>query len=162
MAEVTRGAPELGLRLIIVYKLAKAGGELLLAALLAVVLGAGEEDPVRDLALALSGHVTGAWSLRLTALLARAAAPRTVELTILALLLDGVLTLGEGWALYRRFTWAPWLVVIATGSLLPFEVFELARRPRVGRLLIFLANLSVVCYLAVRAARALRARRATP
>ena len=160
MAEVTRGAPELGLRLIIVYKLAKGGGELLLASLLAVVLGAGEEDPVRDLALALSGHVTGAWSLRLTALLARAAAPRTVELTILALLLDGVLTLGEGWALYRRFTWAPWLVVIATGSLLPFEVFELARRPRGGRLLICLANLSVVFYLGVRAARGLRARRA--
>jgi len=84
------------------------------------------------------------------------------QLTILALLLDGVLTLGEGWALYRRFTWAPWLVVIATGSLLPFEVFELGRRPRAGRLLIFLGNLGVVCYLAVRAARALRARRATP
>jgi len=162
MAEVKRGEPELGLRLIIVYKLAKAGGELLLAALLAPMLVAGAEDPVRDLAVALSGHVTGAWSLRLTELLAHAAAPRTVELTILALLLDGGLTLCEGWALYRRFIWAPWLVVISTGSLLPFEVFELARRPRAGRLLIFLANLSVVCYLAARAARGLRARRATP
>ena len=162
MADVKRGAPELGLRLIIVYKLTKAGVELLLAAILAVVLGTGEEDPVRDLAVALSGHVTGAWSLRLTELVARAAAPRTIELTMLALVLDGVLTLCEGWALHRRFVWASCMVVIATGSLLPFEVFELARRPRAGRLLVFIANLGVVCYLAARAARALRARRARP
>jgi uncharacterized membrane protein (DUF2068 family) len=159
---VRTGGPDVGLRLIIVYKLAKAAGEFLLAVLLAAVLVAGDTHRGRALAVALSGHVTGAWSLRLTELLARATAPRTVELTIVALLLDGVLTLCEGWVLYRRFIWAPWLVVIATGSLLPFEVFQLVRRPRAGRLLIFLANLSIVSYLAAQAARELRARRATP
>jgi uncharacterized membrane protein (DUF2068 family) len=81
-------------------------------------------------------------------------------LTILALLLDGLLTLLEGWALYRGFPWAPWLVVIATGSLLPFEVAALARRLRVGRLLILLVNLAVVTYLGVRAMRQIRAGRA--
>jgi uncharacterized membrane protein (DUF2068 family) len=156
---VTRGTRELGLRIIIVFKLAKAGCELVLAAALAVVVAAGDEARAHDLGVALSRHVTGAWSLRLSALLARAAAPRAVELAIVALLLDGVLTLAEGWALYRGFVWAPWIVVLATGSLIPFELFELARRPRTGRLLILVANLAVVGYLAARATRDRAARR---
>ena len=157
MIEAT--APALGLRLIVVYKLGKAASELVLAALLAVILAGGEAERVHDVALALSEHVTGAWSLRLSELLASAAVPRTVELTTIALSLDGVLTLSEGWALHRGFSWAPWMVVVTTGSLVPFEVIELARRPRVGRALILLVNLGVVGYLA---ARALRARRGTP
>jgi uncharacterized membrane protein (DUF2068 family) len=67
--------------------------------------------------------------------------------------LDGVLTLCEGWALHRRFAWSPWLVVVATGSLLPFEVVELVRRPHAVRLVIFVVNLTIVCYLAARATR---------
>jgi len=152
-------AADARLRLIVAYKLAKAGGQLLLAAFLLVVLVAGNGEWGLDLAAALRRHVTGAWSLRLTELLAAAATPHAVELTICALLLDGLLTLCEGWALYRRFTWAPWLVVITTGSLLPFEVFELARRRQIGRLLIFLINVSVVWYLATRAAQIHRFRR---
>jgi uncharacterized membrane protein (DUF2068 family) len=144
---------ELGLRLIISYKLAKAAAELLLAVVLTAVLVAGAEDPARALAGTLRRHVTGAWSLRLTTLLARAATPRGVELTIVALLLDGALTLGEGWALSRGFAWAPWLVVVATGSLLPFELVELVRRPRPMRMLILLCNLIVVGYLVARASR---------
>jgi uncharacterized membrane protein (DUF2068 family) len=142
---------QLGLRVIVAYKLAKAGGELVLAALLTVVLIGGEESRAHDVALALSRHVTGAWSLELTALIARAAAPHSVELAIVALVLDGALTLGEGWALSRQFTWAPWIVVVTTGSLLPFELFELARRPRAGRVLIVAANVMIVAYLAARA-----------
>ena len=61
-----------------------------------------------------------------------------------------MLTLGEGWALHRRFRWAPWLVVVATGSLLPFEVVELVRRPHALRLAVFVVNLTIVCYLATR------------
>jgi len=149
----------LGVRVIVVYKLAKAGAELVLAALLTVVLIGGEEWRAHDIAIALSRHFTGAWSLELTALIARAAAPHSVELAIVALVLDGALTLGEGWALYRDFTWAPWIVVVTTGSRIPFELFELARRPRAGRVLIVVANAMIVAYLAVRAARARRASR---
>ena len=79
-----------------------------------VVLIGGEESRAHDVAIALSRHVTGAWSLELTALIARAAAPHSVQLAIVALVLDGALTLGEGWALYREFTWAPWIVVLTT------------------------------------------------
>ena len=146
------------MRVIIVYKLAKAGGELVLAAGLAVVLATGAGARAHDLGVALSRHVTGAWSLRLTEFLARATAAHGLELAIVALLLDGVLTLFEGWVLYCGFAWAPWMVVIATGSLIPFELFELARRPRAARLLIVLVNLTVVGYLAARARRDRRSR----
>jgi uncharacterized membrane protein (DUF2068 family) len=67
-------------------------------------------------------------------------------------------TLGEGWALHREFTWVPWIVVVTTGSLIPFELFELARRPRAGRVVIVAANAMIVAYLAARAARDRRAR----
>jgi len=148
---------QIGVRVIVVYKLAKAAAELVLAALLTVVLIGGEESRAHDVAIALTRHVTGAWSVELTALIARAAAPHSVELAIVALVLDGALTLGEGWALYRGFTWAPWIVVVTTGSLIPFELFELAHRPRAGRVLIVAANTIIVAYLAARVARARRA-----
>jgi uncharacterized membrane protein (DUF2068 family) len=153
-----RDTSQLGVRVIVVYKLIKAGAELVLAAVLTLVLIGGEQSRAHDVAMALGRHVTGAWSLELTALIARAAAPHSVELAIVALVLDGALTLGEGWALYRGFAWAPWIVVVTTGSLIPFELFELARRPRASRVLIVAANAMIVAYLAARAARDRRAR----
>jgi uncharacterized membrane protein (DUF2068 family) len=146
------GPPELGLRLVIAYKLVKACGELVLAALLGGLVVGGAAGRVGALDAALRAHMTAAWSLRLTDVLAHAATPRNVALTAGALLLDGALTLCEGWVLYRGLTWGPWLVVITTGSLLPFEVVELARRPRAGRFVILVVNLAIVWYLARRAA----------
>ena len=147
------GPPELGLRFIIAYKLAKGCGELLLAVLLSPLLVGDGTDQVRALAAALGQHLTAAWSLRLTELLASAVTPRYVALTAGGLLVDSALTLCEGWALYRKFAWAPWLVLITTGSLLPFELLELARRPHAGRLLLLVVNLAIVGYLARRAAQ---------
>ena len=59
----------------------------------------------------------------------------------------------EGWALHRRFRWAPWLVVVAGSTLIPFEVVELARRPRPGRVAILVVNLVIIAYLVARARR---------
>lgn len=154
MAAVTRDSNAVGLRLVIAYKLAKAGGELVLAGVLAFA----EHGAVREIATLLGRHVTGAWSLHLSALLARASAPHAVALATVALVLDGMLTLGEGWALHRRFVWAPWVVVISTGSLLPFEVFELVRAPHPIRVLILVVNLGIVVYLAAHAIREIRGR----
>jgi uncharacterized membrane protein (DUF2068 family) len=124
-----------------------------------MVLASGGEDSVREAVASLSRHLTSAWSLRLSALVAGAATAHAVVLTIGALLLDGVLTACEGWALHRRFAWAPWLVVVATGSPMPFEVVELVRRPHAVRLVVFAVNLAIVCYLAARATREIRRRR---
>lgn len=143
------GAGDAGLRLIVGYKLVKGAGEVLLAALLVAVGGSWG----LSLAVALRQHVAGVWSLKLAELLVATDRSHAIELVIYGLLFDGLLTLSEGWALYRRFIWAPWLVVVATGSLLPFEVFELLHRASLARLLIVLINVSVVWYLAARVVR---------
>jgi uncharacterized membrane protein (DUF2068 family) len=59
--------------------------------------------------------------------------------------------LAEGTGLWLRRAWAEWLTVIATGSLIPFELWELITRPPGRRLPIavtFLINLLIVWYLA--------------
>ena len=38
----------------------------------------------------------------------------------------------EGIALYLRKPWARWFTIIATSSLIPLEVYEIARRPHHG------------------------------
>lgn len=60
------------------------------------------------------------------------------------------LFLAEGIGLWLEKRWGEWLTVIITGSLIPFEVYELVRRftlLRVGTLLI---NAAVVVYLVLR------------
>ncbi len=110
--------------------------------------------------------VTSFWALRMTrlaehlahrstaALARRIAAlltPTHLALISVALALDAALTGFEAWALHRRFRWAPWLVVVAGSTLIPFEVVELARRLRASRLAILVVNLVIIAYLAARA-----------
>ena len=148
-----------GLRVVIAYKIVRGGAALALASFLGAVQVSGARIPVHDLATMLDRHVAAAWAVETSRLVDVAAAPRTIELAIIALVFDGALTLAEGWALHRRFAWAPWAVVVSTGSLLPFEVAEVVQRPGPVRSTILLVNLAIVWYLAARATRALRARR---
>jgi uncharacterized membrane protein (DUF2068 family) len=67
----------------------------------------------------------------------------------------GVIALGyaalfavEGVGLWRRKHWAEWLTVIATGSLIPIELYELARHASALKLGVLLANVVIVIYLA--------------
>jgi uncharacterized membrane protein (DUF2068 family) len=53
----------------------------------------------------------------------------------------------EGVALYLRHPWARWFTIIATGSLVPLELYEIARELHPTRVLILVANLAVVVYL---------------
>jgi len=71
---------------------------------------------------------------------------RLEALGVAALLYAG-LFMTEGVGLWRCRRWAEWLTVIATASLIPFELYELTRRltiPRFGALAI---NVAVVIYL---------------
>jgi uncharacterized membrane protein (DUF2068 family) len=138
-------------RAIVIYKLGKAIGELALALGLAGAVASGWIVRLHDVVAVLHEHVVRAWSLQLARALMSVTDRHHVRLVIAALLADGTLTLFEGWALLRRFHWAPWIVVLATGSLLPFELVELARRVRLGRLLVLLVNSGIVFYLARRA-----------
>lgn len=52
---------------------------------------------------------------------------------------------GVGLALQKR--WAEYFTIITTSSLLPLEIYELARRVNIGRSLALAINLAVVAYL---------------
>jgi len=148
---------ERGLAIIIGYKLIKGGLWLVLAVTLLVLMQMGIGDEI----LGISEHVrhhSGAWSLELADLLVRASTRRGLWTLFVALIADGALTLVEAWALIRGHWWGPWLVVVATGSLLPFEVVALLRHPHVSRVLLFAVNLLIVWYLGRKALREHRER----
>jgi uncharacterized membrane protein (DUF2068 family) len=56
----------------------------------------------------------------------------------------------EGIGLHYRKPWARWFTIIATGSLIPFEVYECARRLSLLRFVILVINILVVIYLVKR------------
>jgi uncharacterized membrane protein (DUF2068 family) len=138
---------DVGLRIIVSYKFVRGTFSILVSALLAATALSGGADHLRTFAHMLREHVVGAWSIRLADLLLRAATPRHLVIAATALAADGAFSLFEGWALRRRFAWAPWLVVIATASLLPLEIYEIYRHVRWGRVLILVVNMVIVVYL---------------
>jgi len=57
------------------------------------------------------------------------------------------LRFAEAYGLWRERAWAEWLALISGAIYLPFEIYELIRRPDFIRLAIFLVNLAVVLYM---------------
>jgi uncharacterized membrane protein (DUF2068 family) len=148
-----RDTDDAALRAIVLYKLLKAVAQIALGVVLFAMVLAGRADALQGLAETLRHHASQAWALRAASFLVRVATPRYVELTAAALLLDGALSGVESWALHTRRWWAEWLVVVASGSLLPYELYELVKHVRVGRLVVFVVNFVIVVYLARRAWR---------
>lgn len=63
------------------------------------------------------------------------------------LTLDGVVTLVEAYALWRGLWWGPWLVVIASSLLVPFEVAAIVTNPNLLRVGVLGLNLAIVAWL---------------
>jgi uncharacterized membrane protein (DUF2068 family) len=147
---------ERGLTAIIAYKVTKGFLWLTLAPALAVAVHVGLGHRLVGLAEQVR-HGTHAWSLELARLLLRASTPRGLWTIVVALVVDGVASLVEGWALLRGRWWGPWLVVATTGLLVPFEGIALVRHPHVSRLLLVTVNVAIVVYLARNALREHRA-----
>jgi uncharacterized membrane protein (DUF2068 family) len=143
--------------LIIAYKFVKGGLWFILAATILVMMHLGLEGRLEGLAYHLRHHAH-AWSLALAKLVVRAASRRGLWIIVVALLTDGTMTLIEGWALFHGRWWGPWLVVVATGSLLPFEVVTLLHHPHPVRFAVLMVNLVIVWYLAGKALRERRER----
>ncbi|HEY7235587.1 MAG TPA: DUF2127 domain-containing protein [Gemmatimonadaceae bacterium] len=59
----------------------------------------------------------------------------------------------EGVGLWREKRWAEYLTVVLTGSLIPFEVWEIFNRPSLIKFLTFAVNVAVVIYLIYRLRR---------
>jgi uncharacterized membrane protein (DUF2068 family) len=142
-----------GLETIIVYKLVKAVAQTVAGLCAVWLLIRGAEAGAATLAEFLLEHFTGAWALRLATLVVEAATRGHVKLLAVAMFGDAILSAVEGIALQAGRWWAPWLVVIATSLLLPWEAWELIRRPAWGRVAILAINLAVVAYLLTTVAR---------
>ena len=66
------------------------------------------------------------------------------------------LFLAEGVGLWSLQRWGEWITVLITGSLLPFEIYELWHRLTLPRAAVLVLNAAIVCYLVI----SLRKRRA--
>src|SRR5512135_316617 len=115
-----------GIRLIVLYKFVKGGLEAAGAIVLAVGPSLGLDQALVSAALALQHHSARAWAVHLSQSLPPLVTPGHLHLAALALALDATLTLVEGWGLRHGHWWGPWLVVVASGLLLPFEIVHFA------------------------------------
>lgn len=149
---IPRVRREKALWLIIAYKLGKGALWLVFAATIIFAIHFGLEDRLLGFAAELRHH-SRAWSLELARLVVRAATRRGLWTVAVALIADGSFSLVEGWALLYGHWWGPWLVVVGTGSLLPFEVAALFRHPDAVRAVLLVLNAVIVAYLARKALR---------
>jgi uncharacterized membrane protein (DUF2068 family) len=59
-----------------------------------------------------------------------------------------LLNLAEAYGLHKRLRWAEWLTVLATGLLIPFEIYEVWHRFTPVRVGVLVLNVAIVIYLA--------------
>jgi uncharacterized membrane protein (DUF2068 family) len=59
------------------------------------------------------------------------------------------LFLAEGVGLWSLKRWGEWITVLITGSLLPFEIYELWHRLTLPRAAVLVLNAAIVCYLVI-------------
>src|SRR6185437_8511141 len=70
-----------------------------------------------------------------------------LETVALIMLGYSIIYILEGVGLLMEKTWAEWLTVIQTGLLMPWELYEIAKKPSLAHFGLFAANLIVVLYL---------------
>ena len=135
-----------GLRIIAVYKLLKS------LALLA--LGIGALNLLHKDVAAVAEHWINIFQVDphshyirlLLAKLSIVDDRRLKELSVGTFIYSAIfLTEGVGLALGKR--WAEYLTIISTASLLPLEIYELAKHAGVGKVIALVINLAVVAYL---------------
>jgi uncharacterized membrane protein (DUF2068 family) len=119
-----------------------------LATTLMIFIAKGHGARLHALGVALWMHATNAWMLKLAHFILSSRALHRFQLVAIALAGDGLFTLFEGWALARGFAFAPWLVVVATASFMPWEILRIIRHPGAGRIATLVVNAVVVAYLA--------------
>lgn len=81
-----------------------------------------------------------------TAFLTATKAYRLAAATLAYAILEGV----EATGLTLRKPWAEWLTILVTASLLPFEVYELAKEPSALKAAMLALNVVILVFLIVR------------
>lgn len=143
------GRRDRGIALIAAFKLVKA------VLLVAVGLGAiklMQPGVASHAEHWLSRFASGAdrrFTLRILARLSGVSHSRLQALGVGAFLYAALYT-AEGIGLWRGARWAEYLTVIATGSFIPFEAYELLREFTPVRLVALVLNVAMVAYLIYR------------
>lgn len=73
--------------------------------------------------------------------------PIRIKLASVASFSYAALFLAEGSGLLMHKRWAEWLTIIATSSLIPFEIYEIVKEATALRIGTLIANVAVVVYL---------------
>ena len=74
------------------------------------------------------------------------------QLSLTTFFYSGLL-LTEGIGLALRQRWAEYVTIITTSSLLPLEVYEIAKRVSAAKIVLLLINIAVVVYLVIEVRR---------
>lgn len=138
-----------GLFALALFKMAKALLLFLAGAGALSLLRPAEEAKVRELLSDITirqGHRFVERALHLL----NVASPKQMTLVGLASICYGLLFATEGIGLWLEKRWAEWLTIVATGSLIPFELYELARALTPFRALALAVNVVAVIYLIYR------------
>ena len=140
------------LRLIGVFKLLKAG--------LLIAVGFGAFKLIhKDLGSVLErwieacGFNPGSHFLDMALAKASSVSPDQIKKVGVGSFIYAGLFLIEGVGLTLRKTWAEWVTVIITGSLVPVELYEIHRHPTMIRCGVLAINLAIVAYLVHRIRR---------
>jgi uncharacterized membrane protein (DUF2068 family) len=138
--------PDFGLRVIIFWKAFK--GTLLVAVSITAFLMVHSD--VHDLAMdAVDWLGIDPATPRMVHLLDSldTLTPRKITMVGIGAAVVAMVMFIEAWGLHRRRTWAEWLTVFVTASLIPFEIYHLAIHPSIGKVITLVANVAIVVYL---------------
>jgi uncharacterized membrane protein (DUF2068 family) len=135
-----------GFRIIGIFKLATAVLSLALGFGLLRLFRADVREGLEPLVRGLRLDPENRFIHRLILGLARIDRKR-LELIEAGTFVYAILHLVEGIGILRGKRWGGWLIIAATSSLVPLECYELARRPKLTRLLILIFNMAIVAYL---------------
>jgi uncharacterized membrane protein (DUF2068 family) len=137
-----------GEQLIVWYKFGKTALELAVAVAVTVAASgvAARWLPIQALGPALNEHLATKWARIVEAALSGVTASR-MHLAAAALAADGLSSLVEGWGVWRGCRWATWVVVGATGGLIPLELALIVEKPSAVRLIVLAINVATVAYM---------------
>ena len=149
MANAQHGKGDNILAVIAIFKLLKS--MLLFGAGVATlqILRPTVSEAIQDWADTIAFRIENDAAQRLLASLTQLT-PRRAAALGLAAFAYGALFAVEGIGLWLGKRWAEYLTVIATGSLIPFEIYEMIRKFSPPRLIALILNVAVVIYLIYR------------
>jgi uncharacterized membrane protein (DUF2068 family) len=134
------------LRIIAIYKFVKATGLLILACVVFGLLHTEFLDAIANwvehLPIQNGRNILQHWVDVLTGMTPR----RFVVVGVAACVYATLFTI-EGFGLWTGTRWAEYLTIIATASLIPFELWELVRFPTVTKAIVLIVNVAIVIYL---------------